>query len=462
MDGKALASIIKEDDGCRFLNHTYYDVNVNKLDDVEKTMYWEEGVNYIFIDKFKPDPKLKYSESGNKLFRTFMSSKLKDAPWPTMAYIPVYEEIRTDITYVAESYIGSDGETWWRYKVIHIDEEAPCYPENPNSNVLKDPFGRKHLIEWKDGIEYVDGIPISFYNKIDKRMQYNLQAVLRSEFGLYYVLCRLPPLKYAKYTEDKNELIRQVKKDFKYNLKSDGSFYTLYRNFNPKRALHQFKVQRSVSELIPGEDAMYEDLVRARDEALKEKELADLNWKIIEDAEEIWDMPHNSPHNVHIAWRCGDSAVSEYYYNFVYASVAGRYWIKKLDADLKYTYYEYKCRETLAPQEEKLELADQLTEKDKKRPKGCYSMDEITENELKFAKEYVAYEEELKEIKARFKGIKEEYAALGVNTRAVIKSIKKVAKSFKLSKTDHDDEERIEGFIRGNNELFSYIERVMV
>jgi len=80
----------------------------------------------------------------------------------------------------------------------------------------------------------------------------------------------------------------------------------------------------------------------------------------------------------------------------------------------------------------------------------------------KFAKEYVAYEEELKEVKERFKRVKEEYAALGVNTRAVIKSVKKIAKSFKISKTDADDEERLEGAIRGDTNLFSYIEKVMI
>lgn len=425
---------------------------------------YNDDLTFVWFDPYKEDPCLTVAPNGNRYIKNFVGCRYDtDTQKNVFVDVPAYIEIDTYWTWIAETYKKEgDDRIWYRPKKIHLEEDSPCYPENPNSNVLKDPYGRKHLIEWKDGVEYVDGVPINNTYYADHRMAYDIMAIEPQDPSLGPVTSRLPPLKGSEYAQTVPDLLKQIQKCSQYKEKSDGSFYTLYKDFNPKRALHQFKHQRLVSELIQGEDAMYEEYCRMRDKSLKEKQEADLIWQICEDTKRIEDLPYCNPTDLYCMWRYGEAASSKYYYNHSYAFQVAKFWLNKIDKNLKYTYYEFKCRETLAPQEEKLALAAQLTEKDIKRPKGCYAMDEIAENELKFAKEYVAYEEELKEVKERFKRVKEEYAALGVNTRAVIKSVKKIAKSFKISKTDADDEERLEGAIRGDTNLFSYIEKVMI
>lgn len=96
------------------------------------------------------------------------------------------------------------------------------------------------------------------------------------------------------------------------------------------------------------------------------------------------------------------------------------------------------------------------------RPKGCYTMEEIAQYEMEFIKEYISYEEEMKELKQRFKALKSEYQGRGVNTKIAIKTVKKIAKKYKLSDNDITDEERMENSIRNDVNLFTYLTNVLV
>ena len=99
-------------------------------------------------------------------------------------------------------------------------------------------------------------------------------------------------------------------------------------------------------------------------------------------------------------------------------------------------------------------------EEDHKKP-WEFSMDEIEQSEVEFVQEYLAYEEEIKDAKERFKQTKREFQLRGVNVRLCMKACKTISKERKKDVAQERELERIQGHIQNNISLYSSIIRVL-